>query len=98
GAAPSVDVPAHQRGDRAAAWRLGARKRVGHSRAVVDGMVLVELELEFDARRLEAEADDAAQLAPVVFAIVLETPRLPDSGREMPAQARDEVGKAVFVI
>src|SRR5690606_11200833 len=97
-AAPSVDVPAHQRGDRAAAGRLGAGERTGHRHAVLDRMVLVELELEFDARRLEAEADDAAQLAPVLFAIALEAPRLPDSGFEMPAQARDEVGKTILVI
>src|SRR5690606_4334746 len=97
-AAPSVDVVTHQRSHGAAPGRSCIGERVGHRHAVPDRMLLGQLELEFDARRFEAEAGDAAQLAPVVLAIVLETPGLPDRGFEAVAHARDEVGKPILVL
>src|SRR5690606_39155995 len=96
--AGSVQARAHQRGDGMAIGCVEAGQGVRNRDPVGNRMVLVELELEFDAHGFEAEADDPAQLPPVVFALVLEAPGLADAGFETVAHPGHQVGQRRLVL
>jgi len=62
------------------------------------GVVLAQFQLQLHLLDLEAEADDAAQLATVVVTLRLELPVLADAGFEAVADVGDQLGQFVGVV